>query len=122
MKIFSAEQIRQWDEYTVLNEPVTSVNLMERAAEACFHWIMGHFDHTATFTIICGSGNNGGDGLALARMLHEAKLHVKVYILKADKRTPDCVTNLNRLQSFSVPVREVVTEKDFPGITSQHIV
>ena len=122
MKIFSAKQIRQWDQYTIAHEPIASLDLMERAATACFEWIKKNCDLTSTFTIFCGTGNNGGDGLAIARMLQEAKIKVKVYILKSDKLSADCSTNLNRLKFLSVTADKISTENDLPEITTQCII
>ncbi len=69
MKIFNSSQIRKADAYTIAHEPVTPLKLMERAAEACAKWLADHIPQDSTFYIFCGSGNNGGDGLALARVL-----------------------------------------------------
>jgi ADP-dependent NAD(P)H-hydrate dehydratase / NAD(P)H-hydrate epimerase len=122
MKIFSAVQIRQWDQYTIINEPIASPDLMERAAASCFKWINANCDLSKTFIFFCGNGNNGGDGLAIARMLHVAKLKVSVYILKNDNRTADCNVNLSRLKALSVPVDEMATDKNFPEITAASII
>ena len=122
MKIFSAGQIREWDQYTIANEPISSLDLMERAATACFNWIKANCDLTKTFTILCGNGNNGGDGLAIARMLHVKRLAVNVFILKADQLTEDHVINLNRLNALEVQAGEIATEKDFPEIAAGSIV
>jgi NAD(P)H-hydrate epimerase len=70
MKVFTAEQIRQWDRFTILNEPVSSIQLMERAAEALAGWISENCKNHKKMAIFCGNGNNGGDGLALARILY----------------------------------------------------
>ncbi|MBL0359066.1 MAG: hypothetical protein IPP72_20365 [Chitinophagaceae bacterium] len=69
MKIFSASQIRDWDQFTINNKPIASINLMEKAATACYHWIKENLAPGKQFIIFCGNGNNGGDGLAIARML-----------------------------------------------------
>lgn len=122
MKIFSAEQIRQWDQYTISKEPIASVDLMERAATACFKWISRNCDLNKTYLFFCGSGNNGGDGLAIARMFQEAKGKIKVFNLKGDKQAPDCIANLNRLKVMQVPVNEIATEKDIPAIAPGSIV
>ena len=78
MQILSAEQIRSWDEYTIAHEPIVSIDLMERAAAACFQWIMQHYEGKS-FSIFCAKGNNGGDGLAIARML-SSNHDVTVYV------------------------------------------
>lgn len=106
MEIFSAEQIRAWDQFTIANEPIASIDLMERAAESCFSWLEreGYLDRS--FSIYCGKGNNGGDGLALARMLSEQDCPVIVHILEfGHKGTDDFQANLARLHATPVEVR-----------------
>ena len=69
MKILSAEEIRLWDQFTIQNEPISSIDLMERAAIACVDWLLKKYPDAPSFGIFCGKGNNGGDGLAIARLL-----------------------------------------------------
>lgn len=82
MLICSAKTIRAWDQWTIVQEPIPSVDLMERAAGACASWITDHFPRDTPFAIFCGPGNNGGDGLALARMLVAMGWKVRTYILE----------------------------------------
>lgn len=82
MKVFSASQVREWDQYTILNEPVSSLQLMERAAQQCYSWIVENYPSADLFTIFCGKGNNGGDGLALARLLAKSGKTVQLHILE----------------------------------------
>ena len=86
MKILKADQIRSWDQYTIKHEPIASIDLMERAATKCFEWLddNGWFFHS--FAVFCGKGNNGGDGLAIARMLAIHGCKVSVYILEFGHR------------------------------------
>ena len=65
MKIFSASQIKKWDAFTIASEPITSIDLMERAASKCTEWILKQNYYQKHFYIFCGKGNNGGDGLAI---------------------------------------------------------
>src|SRR5689334_13132779 len=98
MKILSAEDIRRWDQYTIEHEPVSSIDLMERAAGRCVDWIEENIQGDNSYTIFCGKGNNGGDGLAIARILAQKNYPVTVYILEfGHKGTPDFQTNLARL-------------------------
>lgn len=107
MKIFSAQQIKACDAYTIQAEPIRSVDLMERAALQCFNWIKGNYPGNSLFVILCGTGNNGGDGLAIARMLHYAGYQVKAFLLKVSEQlSPDCEANLERLQRID---NELVT-------------
>ena len=89
MKIFTAALVRQWDAFTIANEPVSSINLMERAATACYDWLTTYLKASTPFVIFCGTGNNGGDGLAIGRMLLQAGHTVSVYILAGEKRSED---------------------------------
>src|SRR5690606_41874776 len=81
MKILSAQQIKEVDNATILAEPISSIELMERAASACADWIIHHYNTTKHFAVFCGSGNNGGDGLAIARILKQKHYIVTVYIV-----------------------------------------
>ncbi|MBL7897530.1 MAG: bifunctional ADP-dependent NAD(P)H-hydrate dehydratase/NAD(P)H-hydrate epimerase, partial [Crocinitomicaceae bacterium] len=68
LPIYTADQIRKWDEFTIKNEPVSSVDLMERAATlATKHILSSRVFKSAS--VVCGVGNNGGDGLVIARLL-----------------------------------------------------
>jgi NAD(P)H-hydrate epimerase len=97
MKIFTAIQVRKADSYTIQHEPIASIDLMERAAEACFHFIDEQYTHSTNFYIYCGPGNNGGDGLAIARMLLQANYQVDTFCFKTEKQSPDYITNFHRL-------------------------
>lgn len=115
MKILSAEQIRQWDQYTIEQEPISSIDLMERAASRCTDWIIENFPEANLFSIFCGKGNNGGDGLAIARMLVEKKCAVSIYILEfGHLGTIDFQTNLARLHSLGfTDIHFIQTEAHF---------
>ena len=101
MKILSAEQIRQWDQFTIQQEPIDSVDLMERAAQKCTDWLCEQYPEANSFSIFCGKGNNGGDGLAIARQLLERNYFVSVFILEfGHKGTNDFQINLARLHKI----------------------
>ena len=82
MKILSAQQIHNWDAYTIQHEPITSIDLMERAAAACTEYISHQELFNRTFKIFCGKGNNGGDGLAISRQLIQQHYNISVYIIE----------------------------------------
>src|SRR4051794_31516545 len=121
MKIFSAAQIRQWDAYTIGHEPVSSIDLMERAATACYEWISQQFPGTNRYSIFCGTGNNGGDGLAIARMLLRAHNTVSIFILEGEKRSGDFSENLDRLETLN-PDIQFINNTDFHVIPTGTIV
>lgn len=100
MKIFSAEQIRAWDRYTITNEPISSIDLMERAATRCVEWILEHFPRQKSFFVFCGTGNNGGDGLAIGRLLITQGKNIQYTIINPDQRrlSEDCSINYERIR------------------------
>ncbi len=124
MKILTAEQIRAWDQFTIEQEPVPSIELMERAASKCFGWLEENIGLIYPFAIFCGKGNNGGDGLAIARMLAGRGCTVSVFILEfGHKGTEDFQANLAKLHQFpSVSILFIQEESHFPGLSKETIV
>ncbi|MEM1218175.1 MAG: NAD(P)H-hydrate dehydratase [Bacteroidota bacterium] len=98
MHIYSAAQIRAWDAYTIEHEPIASIDLMERASQAFVDWFMNHFpDESGTITILCGIGNNGGDGWAIGRLLAENGYTIQIWDVQiGSKRSTDNHTNAER--------------------------
>jgi ADP-dependent NAD(P)H-hydrate dehydratase / NAD(P)H-hydrate epimerase len=112
--VLTSAQIRKADDFTIKNEPVSSTDLMERAARACFELISEQFELKTSFTVVCGQGNNGGDGLAIARMLSEKGYKTDVCILKLrPEGSPDFEINMKRLHEVQVPIH--VFDKTPPG-------
>ena len=123
MKIFSADQIKKWDAFTIANEPIASIDLMERAATACCKWLIGKNFELQQFRIFCGKGNNGGDGLVIARLLIEHKCPVTVYILEFGKiGTDDFQTNLERLHQCTTDIHFIQSTEFFPAINNTDII
>ncbi len=123
MKILSAQQIHNWDAYTIANEPISSIDLMERAAQACTDYIFQRELFDRPFKIFCGKGNNGGDGLAIARQLLLQHYNVNVYIIEFGAvGTDDFQTNLNRLHELSVSIHFIQSQEFFPVIDEHDVV
>lgn len=123
MKILSAQQIRQWDQYTITHEPVSSLDLMERAAAPCTKWIIENDLIQSPIKIFCGKGNNGGDGLAIARQLAEKGIIPQVYILQlGTSGTTDFEANLSRLNAYPVQTEFFQNQNAFPTIERDEIV
>jgi ADP-dependent NAD(P)H-hydrate dehydratase / NAD(P)H-hydrate epimerase len=99
MKIFRAEQVREIDAYTIKNEPIPSIDLMERAAARLAGWYVRHFHTNRKVVVFAGPGNNGGDALAMARMLADRQFRVECYLLRFGNLSEDCTVNLDRLKS-----------------------
>ncbi|MDR4987751.1 MAG: NAD(P)H-hydrate dehydratase [Bacteroidales bacterium] len=124
MKILNASQIRAIDAYTIKHEPIASVDLMERAAGKCYEWIRRHFRKHKSVKIFCGMGNNGGDGLVIARMLAGTGFHVNVYkVLHSDQPSADFAVNEKRLRGLkNVHLEEIAGSSDFPVIEQHDLV
>ena len=102
MKIYSTHQVKQIDDYTIKHEPIRSIDLMERAAEALFFRCIKIIPPTSPVAVYCGPGNNGGDGLAVARMLLLSGFHVQVYFIDSKSSSPDFEVNLSRLKALGL--------------------
>ena len=123
MKIFSSAQIKKWDAFTIENEPISSIDLMDRAATACYNWLIGKNFGTMHFRIFCGKGNNGGDGLAIARLLIKNNCKVTVHILEFGKPgTDDFQTNLERLHTFTTDIHFIQSADFFPVLNDNDII
>ncbi len=104
MKIFTAEQIYAADLVTIEKQQITSDALMERSAVQIFNWIHTRMQGAPVkIHLFCGIGNNGGDGIALARHLQEHGYHIAVYVVNySKKRSKDFLLNLERLKDRKV--------------------
>ncbi len=110
LPLLTAAQIREADAYTIAHEPIASIHLMERASKAFVGWFINHFpDKKQTISVYCGTGNNGGDGLVIARMLNEHQyksVNIKIARFSA-KATDDFNTNLERAQQTAILIKEI---------------
>jgi len=123
MKIFRAKQLREIDAYTIKNEPIQSIDLMERAARRLTGWYVRHFHTDQKVIIFGGPGNNGGDALAMARMLADRQFRVECCLLRFGKLSEDCSINLERLKAQAlVKLFEVNDEAMLPEIAKADVV
>ncbi len=124
MKILLSQQIREADQYTIREEPISSTALMERAATAFVHWFERRFPDTSTEVVVaCGTGNNGGDGLAIARLLFHRFYSVRVLLLKiGETLSPDCQINLDRLPPRdAAPLQVLAAGEPLPSLPGSAI-
>lgn len=124
MKLLSAKQIHEWDAYTIAHEPISSYDLMERAVDRLSQEIIPYLKQVkGTVFIFCGMGNNGGDGLALARKLWFLRCRLRVYVVKhSAKGSADFSTNLERLSAIGMGHEEVHELADIPEFTADDCV
>ncbi len=116
MKIFTSSQVREIDKYTIENEPIASIDLMERAAQQITDWIIKHYDQHHTFVVFSGPGNNGGDGLAVARMLAGKFYRVRVIVVWiSEKLSPNAKKNYDLLTTInSIEVIDLYENDEMP--------
>ncbi|MDR1414360.1 MAG: NAD(P)H-hydrate dehydratase [Odoribacteraceae bacterium] len=98
-KIFRAAELKALDEYTIRHEPVSDVELMERAATAFTNRLLQLYPVANSFNILAGTGNNGGDGFAIARQLMARGKHARVYLARVgEELSPCCAVNRERFR------------------------
>jgi NAD(P)H-hydrate epimerase len=122
MKILLSEQVRATDAYTIENEPIASIDLMERAAKTCTDYLIRKFKRNTKFYVFAGPGNNGGDGLVIARLLTEKSYLVETYLI-SKKFSKDSATNYERLQKLEESKVAIVNEiNELPEIENDAII
>ncbi len=123
MQLLSVKQMQQWDAWTIEQEPIASIDLMERAARQCIAFLEENNLLTGPIKIFCGKGNNGGDGLAIARLLIDKGFDPVVYIMEfGSLGSPDFQENLHRLHRISSSIHFIQAKDFFPEIEANDIV
>jgi hydroxyethylthiazole kinase-like uncharacterized protein yjeF len=125
MKILPADKIREADAYTIEHEPIAYIDLMERAAAECFYWCIAHIPHNKKIYVVCGSGNNGGDGFVIARLLLLKGYSITAIMAGSpDKLSPGCFTNYQRFSDLAgADLRHIFIEGEpFPDISDQDVI
>jgi hydroxyethylthiazole kinase-like uncharacterized protein yjeF len=124
MKLFSAEQIYAADKFTIHKQGISSDELMERAAVQIFNWMHLRMQGApVNIHLFCGIGNNGGDGMALARHLQEHGYNITVYVVNySENRSKDFLLNLDRLKDRKVWPVYLNSKEDVPVIGQDDII
>ena len=125
MKIFTSTQIHELDRYTIEHEPIKSIDLMERAAKAITHAITEEWSTHTPVIVFAGPGNNGGDALAVARLLMIEGYKVKVYLFNITNHlSEDCITNRQRIleSKLSKNFTEITAKFDPPELNADTLV
>ncbi|NOS92248.1 MAG: NAD(P)H-hydrate dehydratase [Cyclobacteriaceae bacterium] len=97
MKILSSKEIHDLDRHTIEEEGIASIDLIERACKAFTLWFTNRYRPGKKIAVVCGFGNNGGDGLGIARLLSMEGYRVQVVVVSAGNPTSDFEINRNRL-------------------------
>lgn len=123
MKLFTAAQLHELDQYTIEHEPIKSIDLMERAAKCITRTITEEWSAQTPVVVFAGPGNNGGDALAVARLLHDEGYNVSVYLFNIyNKLSADCTINRDRLSNKIDTFVEVTKEFDPPQLEADMLV
>lgn len=124
MKIFTSEQIYAADRFTIEKQQITSDILMERASVQIFEWMNSRLQGAQVkIHLFCGIGNNGGDGIALARHLQEHGYSIGVYVVNySEKRSKDFLLNLDRLKERKLWPEFLDSECEFPELGRDDII
>ena len=123
MKILNVDQIRSLDQSTIQHEPIAPINLMERAALTFVDWFADRFTNQTPIKIFCGLGNNGGDGLAIARLLLERDYPIDVYVVRyAPRESDDFMHNHRRLKLITDHIHYVELSHDIPSLRHNEVV
>ncbi len=124
MKILTSEQIRRIDAETIKREGIPSLELMKRAATAFYNRFTERFpDKNISVLIFSGVGNNGGDGLVIARLLHKSGYSLKVCVVEySDQYSEDCAHNLRRVKAENIAYCKIKAEKDIPDMDRYDVV
>lgn len=111
--LVSSQEMKEFDKNTIEYFGVPSMVLMERAALSVFEQISRRFSQKDSILVICGAGNNGGDGFALARLLFLAGYPVNLYLpMKMDKMTEETRCQYNSAKRYEIPITETLGKYD----------
>ena len=125
MKILTGAQIRELDKYTIEHEPISSVDLMERSAKAITNAICERWAQSTPIVVFAGPGNNGGDALAMSRLLAEKGYVVDVFLFNVHNHlSEECAKNRDRLVSEGLAhkLTEITSNFEPPQLTEKTLV
>lgn len=121
MKILSIAEIRAADMATIATKGISSLDLMETAATKCVEWMALNINPSASIIIFAGPGNNGGDGLAIGRLLIEQGYKVSCFLISGEKEySKDNLQNQKRYPREH-SLKLISSESDFPEIGDNEI-
>ena len=110
MNLLSSDQVKRADQFTIDAEPISSLDLMERAGQRIADHVLRIFSSSRRYILFSGPGNNGGDGLVMARLLHQKGNEVVVYVLKVREYSNELKENIQRANDLGIPLHEIEKE------------
>lgn len=123
MKVLSASQIREWDAYTIKQKPIKSIDLMNIAARAARNHLRKTVGEYHRIIVFCGTGNNGGDGIAMATGWKAEGIEPEIYVVgDEEKGSEDFKTQIEKAKSESLPIRNITSRADLPKISDSDLV
>jgi len=123
MKIFTSAEIHEIDAATIRLEPVTPAGLMERAATTLFQRIKDIVATDRKINVFAGTGNNGGDGLVLARLMHEDGYVVRVFVVETGAaHSSEFRLNAERLERSGLVPAVISDQEQFPAVGRDEII
>lgn len=103
LPVYNSSELKSWDQFTIEHQKIRSIDLMERAAVQFANWFTGKFTKEQTVIVFCGNGNNGGDGLAISRLLKLKNYNVHLVLIKvAQKNSTDFDINLGEIEKLDI--------------------
>ena len=124
MKILSSKEIRTVDAKTIVYKGIQSYELMEMAASAFTdYFIHNYYIQKSSVALFCGTGNNGGDGVAVAHYLHLVGYSVKLFMIEASSSySRDCLLNIDRAEKEGVDITKVTSVEEIPCLDNINII
>lgn len=123
MKILNAKQLSEVDQHTTKEQGLSDWELMERASDNAFMELLKYIDITKKVYLFCGTSNNGGDGLAIARMLHYANVTIEVFEVQYSSSTSEAYQkNLALLEDLNIEVKSLRCKEDLPDLRQAKVI
>ncbi len=124
MKILNPEELKAADQATIQFHDATYLDLMEHAGKRCFNWLNTLLKgNPIKIHVFCGVGNNGGDGLVIARLLLQNGYNVNCYIVNfSEKRTAEFLENYNKIKEEGIWPTVIKRVQDLPKLNDGEII
>ena len=120
MKVVTAQEMRQIDQQTIEQIGILGAVLMEHAGSAIVRVLYEHFPECRRIAIVIGKGNNGGDGLVVARQLALAGQPVEIFLVSPPESfAGDALTNLQIAQNLGLPITPILSKGELKELKSQ---